>query len=149
MGRYPAKPCWGIGCTADKKEGVRYLEEAAEAGEGSASYELYLYYIGSDNRPVNLEKAMKYLQMAGNQGNQSAYYSLGYYYYYGNQYIKKNYEQARIYMEMAASLGVVDSYSLLSEFYRDGIGGPKDLQKAEEYLMKSVGIETEESVEEE
>ena len=139
----------GIGCTADKKEGVRYLEEAAEAGEGSASYELYLYYIGSDNRPVNLEKAMKYLQMAGNQGNQSAYYSLGYYYYYGNQYIKKNYEQARIYMEMAASLGVVDSYSLLSEFYRDGIGGPKDLQKAEEYLMKSVGIETEESVEEE
>ena len=137
----------GIGCKADKKEGVRYLEEAAEAGQGAASYELYSYYLGTDNRPISLEKAMKYLEMAGKEGNEAAYYSLGYYYYTGNQYIKKNYEQARIYMEKAAELGVVDAYTFLSEFYRNGIGGPKDLEKAEEYLMKSVGINTEEFTE--
>ena len=138
----------GIGCEMDKKEGVRYLEEAAEAGQGGASYELFSYYLGTANRPVSLEKAMKYLELAGRDGNEAAYYSLGYYYYYGNQYIKKNHEQARIYMEKAAEQGVVDAYTFLSEFYRNGIGGPKDLQLAEEYLMKSVGIETEESTEE-
>lgn len=138
----------GIGCEADKKEGVRYLEEAADAGHGAAAYELFSYYLGTENRPVSLEKAMKYLELAGKESNEAAYYSLGYYYYYGNQYIKKNYEQARIYMEKAAELGVVDAYSFLSEFYRNGIGGPKDLQRAEEYLMKSVGIETDDFEEE-
>lgn len=80
-------------------------------------------------------EAIKYYELAANNGDARAFHWLGTYYYDGVG-VHKDVNKAINYFHVAASMGIDGSMVYLANVYLKGIGTPKDCNKAKEFIYK-------------
>ncbi|MFC3903516.1 TPR repeat [Acinetobacter marinus] len=113
--------CWlqGIGVEKNPKEGMAWIERAAQQGNIDATFALAL------NLPVEHEQHLPLLKHAAEQGHTKAMICMGIY--------AQNHEQAEKgleWFELAKSRGEIRADYMLAVAYRDGLGVEADSAKA-------------------
>lgn len=120
--------CWlqGIGVEKNPKEGMAWIERAAQQGNVDAVFALAL------NLPVEHEQHLPLLKHAAEQGHTKAMICMGIY--------AQNHGQAEKGLEwfnLAKSRGEIRADYMLAVAYRDGLGVDADSDKAVELLKIS------------
>jgi len=131
----------GFGVAQDYSAGRDILAELAESGNSCAALYLGLRYSAGGYYEVdkNLEKASQWWEHASNLGNVSAHFFLATYYDE-----KKEYQKSIFLYEKAANGGHEGACHILAIRYSKGTHGvPRDLSKADEYLVKAKQCEDE------
>jgi TPR repeat protein len=145
------------GATQDYKKALQYYMKNFDDYPLS-QYSIgmsYLYGLGNE-LDVDEEKGdtiLKYalprlLQMQNDEtldSNERLYATFveAAYYNYGIGGVEQNFERAREILEICAKLGHIAAYYDLGyKFYRDGVGGPADIEKSELFLRtaKNAGL---------
>ncbi len=96
------------GLYIDRKEAMLWLEKSAENGNLKAMYELYKFYVNSedDNKYTDYAKATPNLIMAADKGLAEAQYELGVHYIYPIPIkVKYDINKAKYYLELASNQG--------------------------------------------
>ena len=144
------------GLRKDRKEAMLWLEKSAENGNFMAMYELYKFYVNSedDNDTFDYDKAKDYLIMAADNGLAEAQYKLGTCYevyeeqiekYYVNRLpdvsmplgIKKDVDKAIYYYDLASKQGVKKAKQRLD--YLNTHEVPKDVSDISDNRIASYG----------
>lgn len=144
------------GLRKDRKEAMLWLEKSAENGNFMAMYELYKFYVNSedDNDTFDYDKAKNYLIMAADNGLAEAQYKLGTCYevyeeqiekYYVNLLpdvsmplgIKKDVDKAIYYYDLASKQGVKKAKQRLD--YLNTHEVPKDVSDISDNRIASYG----------
>ncbi|MGI9549401.1 MAG: bifunctional trypsin-like peptidase domain-containing/SEL1-like repeat protein [Bdellovibrionales bacterium] len=107
------------------KEGMKWLEQAAQKGFVLAQQELGFY-----------KESLKWFQLAAQQGLAYSSFQLGKMYYYGET-VSQDYKKAFQYFEQAAQQGHIDSIFELGTIYYHGEAAPQDYKKAIEYFEQA------------
>ena len=102
----------GEGVPADKKEGVRWLRQAAEKGHIRAQNNLGVLYDKGDGVERNLGEAAKWYRKAAEQGHVQSQYNLGLMYTNGEG-VPKNRKEAVKWLKKAAAKGHGPAQKLL------------------------------------
>lgn len=120
--------CWlqGIGVEKNPKEGMAWIERAAQQGNVDAAFALAL------NLPVEHEQHLPLLKHAADQGHTKAMICMGIYSQNHGQA-----EQGLKWFELAKSRGEIRADYMLAVAYRDGLGVDVDSTKAIELLKTS------------
>ena len=87
----------------DYKQGLKFMELAAKAGQINAQFKLGLIYYSGDQVTKNYTEAAKWFKLAADSGYKDACMNLGYMYYLG-QGMKQDYSEAYYYF-FAAGYG--------------------------------------------
>lgn len=132
----------GLGVEKNIPEALAFIKFSADAGQAEACNVLGSWYIwGSPNKEVNIEideeRGLPYLMMAAEKGNAEAQCSMGDVYYYGNCGILPNPEEAFKWYLKSAQKNHPTGLKRVGTRYLDGHGVEKDLDKAEEYLLRA------------
>lgn len=150
------------GLSRDRQEAMLWLVKSAENGNFMAMFELYKFYVNSEdgNDTYDYAKAKDYLIMAADCGLAEAQYRLGTCYevydelikeYYVNLLpdvsmplcIKKDIDKAIYYYEQASrqgykkAQGLPDATILLGKMYETGDGVEKDMKKAKDCFKRA------------
>ena len=117
------------------KDAVYWLEKAAGQKNQYARYLLGKLYLGSEDVPQNMNKALDYLTAAANQGNQYAQYALGKLYLQG-RYVERDKELAEQWFQLSAEQG-----NTYAQFFMERLGQEKDpsILLAATRLLVSIG----------
>jgi TPR repeat protein len=83
-------------------------QQAAQAGDAQAQYELGLFYYDGKNAPRDLAQALDYFEQASLQGHADAQYHLGMMFFRGEG-VAANNVQAYVVLKMAAVNGQEDA----------------------------------------
>lgn len=137
---------YGKGVDKDLLKALEHYQKAAKQGDADAQYKFDLHTgkISQSERNVNFEKALdhtygytgsinydkaiKYYQLAADEGHSTSIYNIGYLLTESSPI--KRYTEAANYFEKAANLGNVYAQSSLASIYFSGKGVEKDLEKA-------------------
>jgi len=125
------------GMPEDNEKALEYLRKAENNGnkEGEMFYALgWLYCNGKGGVQVDYAKANAYFLNGIGAGHRGCYKSLGSSYLFGRE-VAENKQKARELFEEAEAKGLKDKWMFerLEEMYRNGTGGIKDSQKADNY----------------
>ena len=128
----PASPC--AQSPIDDEIG---LQQAAEAGQAEAQYQLALSYAESENAfDSDLSSAMYWYKQAAGQGHACAQYNLATGYQNGRG-ISQSAEKAFYWYRKAALQGDKDAQYNLAVSYEQGLGVDKDPAKARQWYQKA------------
>ena len=118
-------------------DAIAWLEEAAKRGYGNAEYVLGMLHWNGVIVPTDKDKAFELIRRAANHGIPNAQYHLGMIYELG---LERNADQklANAWLQQALDNGNKDAVFILSMKYADGIGVPKDMQKADDIEEKDL-----------
>lgn len=128
----PASPC-ASRASSDESS----LQQAAEAGQAEAQYQLGLFYAESDNAfDSDLSSAMYWYKQAAAQGHACAQYNLASGYQKGLG-IRQNAEKAFYWYRKAALQGDRDAQYNLAVSYEQGLGVAPDPEQALHWYQKA------------
>ncbi len=119
-----------------QSEGLRILKYLAESEHPGALFHYANYLISKLGKEDSLEVPLDYLKKSASQGHIDSYYLLGV--FYESPRLKNNYPKALHYYNKAILGNHPSAYHRLSELYREGKGVPRDLEKADWLLKKSI-----------
>eukprot|EP01127_Copromyxa_protea_P014296 TRINITY_DN3959_c0_g1_i2.p1 TRINITY_DN3959_c0_g1~~TRINITY_DN3959_c0_g1_i2.p1 ORF type:complete len:664 (-),score=183.28 TRINITY_DN3959_c0_g1_i2:37-2028(-) len=112
----------GKGVPKDAEKAKELIEQAAEGGDGQASFHLAsLYFDGSEGYKQSTLKAEQYLRMSTEAGNLEAARQLGELYYYGYNFPLDK-ELGLSYIEKAAKGGSEEALKTLEEIQKREAG---------------------------
>ena len=95
----------------------------------------------NEDIPRDIEKALSFLQLSADQGNQFAQYQLGKLYLGENEDIPRDIEKALSFLQLSADQGNQFALYQLGRLYFHGDEGiPKDMDKALFYLQTSADL---------
>jgi len=116
---------------------IQQIVEAAENGCDEAC--IYLGNLFFDGKHVeqSYEKAVSYWKKAEDHKNAEAQYLLAFC-YANDKGVPANYNLARMLAEQSNQQGYPRGARMLGHIYRDGLGCPQDLDKAEAYYKLAV-----------
>lgn len=116
---------------------IQQIIEAAENGYDEAC--IYLGNLFFDGKHVaqSYEKAVSYWKKAEEHKNAEAQYLLAFC-YANEKGVPANYNLARMLAEQSNQQGYPRGARMLGHIYRDGLGCPQDLDKAESYYKLAV-----------
>jgi localization factor PodJL len=117
------------GIAVNEAEGARWLERAADSGDGMAAYRLGTLYERGRGVPTDQAKAIQLYGIAAKQGNRKAMHNLAVAFADGSG-VSKNLQQAAQWFTKAAQLGLSDSQFNLAVLYERGMGVPQSLSEA-------------------
>ena len=118
---------YGIGVKQDKVQAMKMYETAMAQGNTEAAIALGKMYYSGDGVPKDKQKGMEIMRRAADlTNNVDALFSMGM-----MTLENRDFVQAREWFTRAAEQGNVNSMIILGELYRRGIGGDRDLQKAQ------------------
>lgn len=122
------------GNTSNLGEFKSLLEKLLAANHSFAHETLgYAYYLGYPGYGLDYAKAEKAFLTAFKLGEDPFIANtLGYIYYYGRVSGVPDYEKAREYFTIGALDGVIESLYKLADLDYNGLGGPKNLERATE-----------------
>lgn len=131
---------WGVEKNIPKA--LELIKYSADAGHAEACNLLADWYIwGSPDKEVNIEideeRGLHYLIAAAEKGNADAQFSIGDLYYNGNCGLNANPEEAFKWYLKSAQQNHPTGLKRVGTRYIDGDGVEKDLDKAEEYLLRA------------
>lgn len=112
-------------------------ERLAEAGDVFTQYNLGLMYYYGDGAYTDINKSVKWLTRAAEQGYADAQYHLGVMY---NNYVKApnlDYNQAMYWYKKAAAQNHADAQNNIGILYQNGQGVEQDLTIAKQWYTKS------------
>jgi len=89
--------------------------------------------------PVNLEKAVHFYELAGDEGFKLGYYHLGQLYEKGGGGVKVDIQKAIEWYQTAGDNAFARGYHRIGEIYEQGIGVPRDLDKAIKWYEEGAG----------
>lgn len=119
-----------------ERQGYKYIQRAAEMGNPIAANELGLaYYQEAYGRPLNMEKALKWLKMADDQGDELASQNLAIIYLNGHG-VTSSKEKALGYLERSARRGSVVSLWTMGAYHLSK-GTQGDQLIADAYFVKA------------
>jgi TPR repeat protein len=117
---------------------VRELRKAAEAGNGSAMWELgKMYQTGQGGLPKDPAEAARWYRKGADAGNTGAMGTLGAMYRFGDGGLKKDPAEAIKWFTKAADLGNPAAMARLGEMYMYGIGVRPDPARAARLYEKA------------
>ena len=96
---------YGLGVEADKTQSMRWIVEAAEAGNLAAQYNAAKMYRDGDGVAQNYTEAVKWYRLAANAGYSKAQAGLAKRYAAGEG-VEKNLVQALMWTTLAANQGL-------------------------------------------
>ena len=115
--------------------------EIEMADEGDPIYQNnvgYNFLYGLNGFPKDLDKAIKYLNMAAEQEQVNAMTTVGWFYFTGEFGASKDNEQAIYWNQKASDLGFTIASYNIGFFYYSGLAGlDQDLTKAKKYWLLS------------
>ena len=127
------------GAPAEQKpvEALRWLEKAADAGNGQAQFNVAVMYERGMGTPVDLDKAIGWYRKAAAQpvAITQAMHNLALLYITGSGGIAADPVQGRVLMARAAELGLPESQYSLALMHFQGVGGPPDKVAALGWLL--------------
>jgi TPR repeat protein len=126
----------GRGVAENKPRAIELFEAAARAGDRFAQFNLGSLYALGEFLPKDSEKAVAYLTAAAEQGLLEAMARLG------DELGRLDRDgEARGWYVRAAERGHAGAMRAAADWYRDGLGGPRDLVQAVRWYwaMLSVG----------
>jgi len=107
-----------------REDCIEYYMAASMLGSGHGTVQLGLLYDNGKGVEKDIERAREYFRLAIQQGYKSAYYNLG-----SSYYKSKQYDKAKIHFEKVAN-EEPGAYIMLGIMYEEGLGVPRDGQKA-------------------
>lgn len=146
-GHAEAQYCLAFSCcmhsdiAEEKKEGMKWMDIAAEQGQKNALYVLACCYLQDNtvkagNWQYNpgygkyAQKGLEYLKRAAGQDQFAALASLAECYYNG-KYVGKDYDKAFSLLQRSCSINPhPENVRQLADFYRDGIGTQQNYEEA-------------------
>jgi len=130
----------GNGGRSTQIEGLSLLERAGNTGISVAFYTIgSLYRPPQTGRiPVDINRAIEYLNLAADNGFAKGYLDIGYLYLTGEG-VSKNYETAHSYFQKAANLNSGDAFSNLGYMYQHGLFVEQN--SAESVAMYLISVE--------
>jgi TPR repeat protein len=121
----------------DKEEAVRWLREAAEAGDAGAQAELGAWYALGTMTARNDAEAFKWLHAAAEKGHPQAQYNLALIYERGIG-VAKDHKMALALLRTSAEQGHADAQYYMGQSYRMGEEGlSPDYHEAREWYSKA------------
>jgi len=131
---------------AEKILNLATMQAEHRGGAGAMNLaENYLFGNQEAGIERNPEQAIRYYQMAAEDGNVRALENLGLFHIQGIG-TEKNTTLALEYLEEAKSHGSVQAYNLLGYIYFNGAGLPQDIEKAINYMQKAADMGSKESM---
>lgn len=124
------------GYKRDCKKAIALFEEAAQAGNQLAQYQLGNCYRYGNGVGIDKKKAAEYWHKSAEAGCIEAKYELGCLYYNGDG-VKRNHDKAFTLFMEGAEAGHHASLYMAGECYSKGKGVKKDKKKAVEYWEKA------------
>ena len=112
------------------------LRAAAIAGDAAAEFEVATRFADGHGVPANNEQAVRWFELAANQGLAPAQFRLGGFYEKGIV-VKKDLAVARDFYAAAAAKGNGKAMHNLAVLYAEGIKGPADYQTAALWFRKA------------
>ena len=112
------------------------MEKAADNGHMFAQFNLGEFYGGGQYVRKDVDKALKWMIAAGEQGCLEAQIDLADLYLYENEDVKRDPELAFYWMNRAAKQGDQDSLTTVGRMYSLGEGVKQNADKAREILEK-------------
>ena len=100
--------------TQDLAEALTACQQASDAGDAQAQYELGEFYYDGKNTPRDLNLALSYFEKASLQGHAQAQFKLGSMFFHGEG-VPANNVQAYIVLKMAAVNGAEDALDTADE----------------------------------
>jgi TPR repeat protein len=131
--------CFGLGITQDQEKAFQLFKKAADAGHKQSCYHAAVHYHLGEGTQKDPSEAIKYFQRSAEN-----YYPIGMREFgkiiIDDKPVLTNYVVAEDLFQGAAEKGDNTSYFFLGLMSRQGLGRPRDLQKAEEYLQKAADL---------
>lgn len=129
---------YGDGVEKNVEEGLRWLESAAEKGDGNANRELGVRYFEGIDVAQDYEKALYYFEKGSQYGESYCAYMAGVMYCRGFG-VEVNYYKGIDYLILSGESGYVNAYRDLSLIYWNG-ESPHGVDKelAREYIQKAL-----------
>lgn len=94
-------------------ESIGWITKAADSGYAPAQYQLALYYILGLGVPRDITKAVNYLKMSADQGNDQALLQLGVLLLRGSEAIPQDVELAKSYLQKSIEKGNAEAKKIL------------------------------------
>lgn len=116
----------------EEKDAVKWLKEAAEAGDVEAQHNLGAYYMLGEHVEENEQEALKWLEKAAMQGDAEAQFTLGIW-HREKYYTENDQETAKAafdWIKLSAEQGIVEAKCQLGIFYFNAIGTAKNPKEA-------------------
>lgn len=107
-------------------------EKSAIQGYSDSQCSLGILYLEGKGVTKNISKANELFEKAAAQGHIQAAYQVGYAAYTSQDYVK-----SRKWLEISATQGDSASQYYLGLLHRNNLGGPRDDEKAQEWLRKA------------
>ncbi|KAI8597178.1 kinase-like domain-containing protein [Dissophora ornata] len=126
----------GRGVVQNSVEAEKWYIEAAERGNASAQLILGVHYAESGVE-LNYPKAVRFLEMAGGQGNVDAMYYIGRMYAEGIAGAPKDHTIALKFWEFAAKRGQREAQYELGRMYFEGTGVRQNASTARNWFKKA------------
>ncbi|MGG9999890.1 tetratricopeptide repeat protein [Pseudovibrio ascidiaceicola] len=126
----------GLGTEKDHEKANELYEKGHKAGSAFGAYRLGLIYYYGDGAEQDYPTSLKMFHKAADRGNEGAYSYLGYQYHYALGVAADPFE-ARYWYEDALALGIDDVKIDLAFLEEDGLGGPRNLQRAKQLYRES------------
>ena len=124
------------GTTEEKKEALKFFEQAHRAGDHMGSRNLgYCYAIGLGTN-ADKEKAAEWYRISADAGNAKAQCNLGVLYMYGHG-VEKDPSKAAEWYRRSSENGYSRGMTNYACLLRDGNGVPKDTEKAVYWFTQS------------
>lgn len=115
--------------------GQERTRSEAEQGVAIAQFFLGFYYHhGILDVPQDYAKAMKWYQLAAEQGNDSAQTNIGSFYYFGHG-VPQDYGEAGKWFRLAAEQGNHTAQFSIGNMYENGDGVPQDYAEARQWYL--------------
>ncbi len=121
----------------DYETALKYLTQAADAGDVYAQFRVGYMYLLGDGIPVDYEKAEYYTKLSADQGEAAAQLNLGRMYAEAVG-VPQSYENAVKYYQMAAEQGEPNASNRLGLLYEAGEGVDQSYEKARYYYELAV-----------
>jgi TPR repeat protein len=129
----PSDPHPGM---SDPRSNEQVIREAIAGDLGSQHRLCYRYHYGDEGVPRDDTQALRWCEIAANNGGPSAMALLGEIYYQG-QGVPRDYAKALELYRAAASHGHPQGLFMVGYMYRDGKGVPADRAEAIAWLKRA------------
>ena len=133
---------------ADSVHGLSFEEllERSKYGEETVQYLLGIEYETGLHVSVDYKEAIKWYQLAADQGYRIAQNKLGNLFFYGKVGVIQHYKEAIKWYQLAADQGDSSSQNMLGIIYRDGNGVTQDKVLAHMYFNIATSNGSEEAM---
>lgn len=127
----------GIGVKQDLKAAFEIFKRGPELHSAYLTWCLAEAFFNGEGCKQNTASALEYYELAGLNGEDGAYNTLGYIYFYGEEDIEEDLSKAVFFYEKAAQAGNSDALTNLGKCYTFGNGVSKNHTKAFQYFKEA------------